>query len=121
MSAVERVWADARGEIDAAALERDDCLDDVAAAYAATAADVGGSGEEPTVPEVSCGGGVKLGYALGFDESGVGQATAALTMTADGPSPIVSTSAREVGYALVPARGATGEVNGYVLAWAVSK
>ena len=120
-SAVEQVWAGARSGVGVKALSRSGCLDGAAAEYAGLAARAGGAGARPAVPEVSCGDGVTLGYMLGFDESGVAQAMAALTVTSDGPSPLVSEDAREVGYAIAASRGSTGDVNGYVLAWAVSE
>lgn len=118
---VDGVWAAARTGAEAKALTRSDCLDGAAKAYAAAAAKVGGTGGSPDVPKSDCGGDVAFGYVLGFDESGLSQATAALTSTRGKASPLVADGERKVGWALVPSRGDTGAVNGYVLGWAVSK
>ena len=118
---VDGVWAAARTGAEAAALTRSDCLDGAAKVYAEAAAKVGGTGESPAAPTSGCGGDVAFGYVLGFDASGLSQATAALTATRGKASPLVADGERNVGWALVPSRGDTGEVNGYVLGWAVSK
>jgi hypothetical protein len=118
---VDGVWAAARTGAEAKALTRIDCLDGAAKVYATAAAKVGGTGGSPDVPKSDCGGDVAFGYVLGFDESGLSQAMAALTSTRGQASPLVADGERKVGWALVPSRGDTGAVNGYVLGWAVSK
>ena len=121
LSPVLRVWASARDGVGADRLSRSSCLNEVAEAYAKVAAKASND-VDVAVPAGACGGGqVRAGFVRGFDESGAGQAQAALTVTADGPSPLLSDSVRRVGYAVVPAEGTAGDVNGYVLAWLVSK
>lgn len=118
---VEEVWSGARSSVEAKGLTRSTCLDETAQAYAAAAAKMGGTGASPEVPTTECGGKVQFGYILGFDSTGLSQAAAALSATPKGESPLVSDAARNVGYALVASKGSSGHVNGYVLAWAVSK
>ncbi|WP_292715131.1 hypothetical protein [Microbacterium sp. 13-71-7] len=120
-TSVDGVWSDARSGVEAKALTRSDCLDDAARTYAEAAVKAGGTGESPAVPKSDCGGDTTFGYVLGFDESGLSQATAALTATKGKVSPLVAEGEREVGWSLVPSKGDTGHVNGYVLGWAVSK
>lgn len=118
---VDDVWSSARTSVEAKALTRSDCLDSAAKAYATAAAKTGGTGGSPEKPSSNCDGDVTFGYMLGFDSTGVSQATAALSATGKGSSPLVAEGEKNVGYALVESRGSTGDVNGYVLAWAVSK
>ena len=118
---VDGVWAAARTGAEAGDRTRSGCLTDAAKSYAEAAAKLGGTGGSPDTPKSDCGGDVAFGYVLGFDESGLSQATAALTSTRGKASPLVADGERKVGWALVPSRGDTGAVNGYVLGWAVSK
>jgi hypothetical protein len=118
---IEDLWGRARESVKVPALVRSGCLNDAAKAYAAAAAKEGGTGGGPAAPKTECGGDVAFGYVLGFDESGLSQASAAMTATQGKASPLMADSTRKVGWALVPSKGNTGKVNGYVLAWAVSK
>lgn len=115
------VWQAARTSADLGALIQSDCLDSAAKAYAEAAAALGESGEIPATPDSDCGGGVTFGYVLGFDETGVSQATAAMTATRGEASPLAAEGEQKMGWAVVPSQGITGEVNGYVLGWAVSR
>lgn len=118
---VGQYWSDLRAQAGIPALSRTACLDQAADRYAQAAAQSGGVSGSPDVPDNSCGGNVRFGYMLGFDPSGAGQASASLTVTGTGSSPLMAADVRKFGYAITSTHGETGRVNGYILAWAVSR
>ncbi|MDQ1719489.1 MAG: hypothetical protein QOE89_3442 [Pseudonocardiales bacterium] len=106
-----------RANLKAAPLRASRCLDGLAATYAASAAT---GVAQPTISPGTCGQPqVRFGWATGADRTGIQMARAALGASPSGPSPLVDSVARSVGWALAPCR-VGGQVTGYALAWVVS-